>query len=104
MATYELRVYQAVSGRMNDLLARFRDHTLALFEDHGIENVGYWIDNDDADRLIYLLKHSDIESSWSGFREDPRWLSAKEKSEAQGPLTTSIASTRLSPTEFSALT
>lgn len=101
MSTYELRVYDAVPGRMKDLLTRFDHHTVALFEEHGIENLGYWIDAADENRLVYLLRHSDAETSWASFKADARWLAAKAESEARGPLTTSITSTYLTPTEFS---
>ena len=40
---YELRIYTAAQGRMPDLLARFRDHTMTIFERHGMKNVGYWL-------------------------------------------------------------
>ena len=54
---YEYRVYEAMPGKLDELHARFRDHTLELFEKHGIRNVGYWtVDVGDAnDRLIYIV-------------------------------------------------
>ena len=39
---YEMRVYYAPAGKLDELHARFRDHTYKLFEKHGITNVGYW--------------------------------------------------------------
>ena len=33
---YELRTYYAVPGKGENVLARFRDHTTALFEKNGI--------------------------------------------------------------------
>ena len=39
---YEYRVYEAAPGKLPELHARFRDHTLKLFERHGIKNIGYW--------------------------------------------------------------
>ena len=35
---YELRIYECFSGRLENLNARFRNHTLKLFEKHGIKN------------------------------------------------------------------
>src|SRR5260370_12063957 len=39
---YELRIYHVVPGKMENLVARFRDHTMKLFADHGIKSVAYW--------------------------------------------------------------
>ena len=39
---YELRVYHTYEGKLDDLLRRFREHTMQLFEKHGIRNVAYW--------------------------------------------------------------
>lgn len=39
---YELRIYTTVPGRMPNLLARFENHTLKLWEKHGIKQVGFW--------------------------------------------------------------
>jgi hypothetical protein len=39
---YELRVYHVVPGKIENLVARFRDHTMKLFADHGIKSVAYW--------------------------------------------------------------
>lgn len=41
-ATYELRTYYPAPGKIEVLRARFRDHTLKLFEKHGMVNVAYW--------------------------------------------------------------
>lgn len=103
MSCYELRTYDAVPGRMPDLLTRFKAHTEDLFAEHGIESIGYWIDDADENRLVYLLRHSDAEKSWTGFKSDSRWLAAKAESEADGPLTTAIASRYLTSTDFSKL-
>src|SRR5438132_13286862 len=35
---YELRVYHTYEGKLDDLLRRFREHTMRLFEKHGIRN------------------------------------------------------------------
>src|SRR5690349_13369461 len=46
---YEMRIYYAAEGKLDDLNARFRNHTLKLFEKHGIENVGYWVPIDNKE-------------------------------------------------------
>jgi len=104
---YELRVYTAAEGRMPDLLARFRDHTCALFAKHGMENIGYWTAADpaaDGDRLFYVLRHASraaAQAAWAAFRADPVWTAAKAASETRGPLTAGITSTFLAPTDYS---
>lgn len=91
---FELRTYTAAPGKLDALNTRFRDHTVKLFAKHGMTNVGYWNlmkdqkGNDDT--LIYILAHKSKEGaaeSFKGFREDPAWNSAKQASEASGPLT-----------------
>ena len=43
--SFELRTYTTEAGKLAALHARFRDHTTALFEQHGMTNIGYWIPN-----------------------------------------------------------
>ena len=43
---FELRTYTSPEGKLNDLVARFRNDTLRIFEKHGMENVGYWVPTD----------------------------------------------------------
>lgn len=101
---YELRSYQAVPGKMGDLLQRFRDHTVEIFPDHGIESIGYWVSKDDDHRLVYLVKHTgDPVQNWESFRSDPRWVQAREESTVNGEITESISSEFMSPTSFSLL-
>lgn len=42
MTVYELRIYTTVPGRLPALLTRFENHTLKLWEKHGIKQVGFW--------------------------------------------------------------
>ena len=42
---YELRIYECFAGKLENLNSRFRNHTLSLFEKHGITNVGYWVND-----------------------------------------------------------
>jgi hypothetical protein len=108
-AVYELRVYHCNPGKLDALLARFRDHTLGLFQKHGISNVGYWTPADDdkgkADTLVYLLRHDSREeakASWDAFRADPEWQAVKAESEKDGvALAAKVESTYLVPTDYS---
>ncbi|MCU1572712.1 MAG: family containing protein [Micrococcaceae bacterium] len=104
MSTYELRTYTTADGRMPALLQRFRDHTLALFSEHGIENVGYWVNADNANELIYVVRHEgDPAANWAAFQADQRWKEAKAASLLDGEITTNVSSTYMTPTDFSAL-
>ncbi len=104
---FELRTYTAPDGRLDDLLARFRNDTLRIFEKHGMENVGYWVPADapaSSNTLIYILAHDSRDAatkSWAAFREDPEWLAVRERTLANGPITTNVQSVFLEPTDFS---
>jgi hypothetical protein len=104
---FELRVYHALPGKMNDLLARFRDYTIPLFTRHGMKSVAFWNPIDapqKSNTLIYILQHPSREAAaanWKSFQADPAWVSVKEKSEANGKLVEKIDSTFMAMTEFS---
>jgi NIPSNAP len=106
-AVYELRVYHAAGGKLPDLLARFRDHTVKLFDRHGIKSVAYWTPLDEPDKsntLIYILHHPSREAAaanWKSFQDDPEWKSVRDKSEANGKLVDKVDSTYLALTDFS---
>jgi len=106
---YELRTYIIVPGRMEDILRRFADTTIRLFEKHGMTVVGFWQTLEHgmlADEIVYVLAHQDRESrdaSFAAFRSDPEWLAAKEESENNGPIVARVTSKFLTPTAFSAL-
>lgn len=93
---FELRTYTAEAGRLENLNARFRDHTVKLFEKHGMTNVAYWVPMSDqkgaSDTLIYIISHKSLESAKEGFAafgKDPEWAAALKASEekAGGSLT-----------------
>lgn len=110
---FELRTYTASTGNIENLLARFRNHTVNLFEKHGMTNFGYWTPTQAKDgageKLIYLLAHKNqeaAEASWKGFRADADWVAAKKASEDKvgGPLTAKdgVKSEMMAPTDYSA--
>jgi len=106
---YELRTYTCEPGRLPNLLARFRDHTTALFEKHGMKNIGYWVPSDGPQHentLIYILQHKSHEAakaSWDAFRADPAWIKARTESEASGKIVTKAESVYMDATDFSKL-
>src|SRR5262245_16642942 len=106
---YELRTYIAPDGKLDNLLARFRDHTTKLFEKHGMQNIGYWVAADEPaskTTLIYVISHKNREAakaSWDAFRKDPVWLKVKAESEANGAIVDKVTSVFMNPTDFSKL-
>ncbi len=105
---FEMRVYYAPEGKLDALHARFRDHTIKLFEKHGITNLGYFVpvgDNPER-KLIYFLAYPSLEArnaSWKAFMADPDWQKAYKASEASGKLVAKIETAYLSATDYSPL-
>lgn len=87
---YEMRVYYAHDGKFEDMNARFRNHTLKLFEKHGMTNIGYWVPVDNKEnKLVYVLSYPNREArekSWKSFMADPEWQKAASESEKNGRL------------------
>ena len=89
---YELRTYTTLPGRLPALHKRFAEHTMKLFEKHGIRNEMYWILTDDARKdntLIYLLSHESqeaAEKNWKAFQADADWIKVRDASEADGKI------------------
>lgn len=102
---FEIRTYTAPAGKLDALHARFRDHTIKLFEKHGITNLGYWVPIENPDnKLIYVLAHKDADSrkkSFEAFQADPDWKSALAASEKDGKIVSKIESVLLTATDFS---
>jgi hypothetical protein len=108
---YELRTYTTNEGKLDGLDARFRNHTMKLFEKHGMTNVLYThpldADKGAGKTLIYFLAHSSVEAakkSFDEFRADPDWIKVRDASEANGKLLVNPpASVFLTPVDFSPL-
>lgn len=86
---FELRTYTTHDGRLPALEARFRDHTMALFEKHGMRNVGYWIPVDRPNTLIYIIAHESAEvigRNWQAFGSDPAWQTVARESQKDGTI------------------
>ena len=82
---YELRTYTTHEGKLKNLNARFRNHTVKLFNKHGMESIGYWVPTDGPkakNTLIYVLKHQSREAaakSWKAFLSDPAWKKVAQR-------------------------
>jgi len=70
---FELRTYTCFEGKLPDLLTRFRDHTMQIFEKHGMTSIAYWVPQDaplSQNTLIYVLAHPSREAAkknWAAF-------------------------------------
>lgn len=111
---FELRTYTTTPGNLGALHERFRNHTCALFEKHGMTNVAYWSltkgEKGSDSTLIYFLSHASREAakaSFDAFRQDPDWVAARTASEekAGGSLTTQggVVSEFMTATDYSSI-
>jgi NIPSNAP len=104
---YELRIYHAMEGKLPELEARFRDHTMTIFERHGMKNIGYWTPTDDplkGKTLIYIIEHASREqatANWKAFSADPEWKQVQTTTEANGKLVDHVDSTFMVRTPYS---
>ena len=106
---YELRTYTAPEGKLGELHSRFRDHTIRIFNKHGMKSVIYLAPQDAPDSqntLIYVLEHPSREAAkkaWDAFRTDEEWKKVQSDSEVNGKLTTKVESVFADPTDYSPL-
>jgi len=103
---YELRVYEAATGRLPDVNKRFNDHTTKLFERHGIKNVGYWTTDvgESNHELTYMVAFKDAGQrmdAWKSFRADPEWQRVVTESHRNGVIVAKVRNQILIPTPYS---
>lgn len=107
---FELRTYKATPNHLPNLMSRFRDHTVKLFESNGMTNIMYWNPTDkeqgSEDMLIYFLAHKSKEdglASFKSFGASSEWQDVRKASEekAGGSLTVFVKSEYMVPAEFS---
>jgi hypothetical protein len=106
---YEMRTYTTEPGRLPNLHARFQNHTMKLFEKHGMKNVIYLTPVDGEgkavdNKLVYLLAHPSqaaAKASFDAFRKDPEWITARDESEKSGKIVAKVESQFYVPTDYS---
>lgn len=104
---FELRIYTATAGNLDNLHARFRDHTTRIFGNHGMKVVGYWSPTGEEERedtLVYILEHASQEAanaSWRAFGQDPEWQEVAAASNANGQILAGIESRYMVATDYS---
>ena len=107
---YELRTYTAAPGKLEELHARFRNHTMRLFKKHGMEVVGFWGPTDkekgSENTLVYVLVFPSREArnaAWRAFGSDPEWQNARKESEKNGSLTAKVDSVIMMATDYASV-
>jgi len=101
---FELRTYTPAEGKLDLLHSRFRNHTVRIFQRHGMSSVWYGKPMDaplSQTTLIYLLAHPSREAAkknWDAFRADPEWARVAKES-GVGPV--KVESVFLEPTDYS---
>lgn len=104
---FELRTYTAPDGKLADLHKRFRDHTMRIFQKHGMTNIVYFSPQDaplSQNTLVYLLAYPSREAakkSWDAFRNDPEWKKVASETQVNGPIVAKVDSVFLDPTDYS---
>ena len=104
---FELRIYTATPGNLDNLHARFRDHTTRIFGNHGMKVVGYWTptsEEESENTLVYMLEHASqdaADASWRAFGQDPEWTRVAEASNANGQILAGIESRYMKATDYS---
>ena len=108
---FELRIYQATAGKRAELSDRFRDHTAAMFEQAGMENVAYWTaatGPDVDDTFVYMLGYPSLEARdemWRtlGQNEEFQRIIVAAEQDPSRKLAAEINARMLVPTSYSAL-
>jgi NIPSNAP len=104
---YELRTYTAPEGKLTNLQARFRDHTIRIFNKHSMKSVGYWVPQDtpnSQNTLIYILEHPSREAAkknWADFQADPEWQKVSAESQKDGRIVSKVDSVFMDATDYS---
>ena len=104
---FELRTYTAPDGKLPLLQKRFRDHTMRIFEKHGMKNVGYWVPQDAPAKdntLIYVISHASRDAakkSWADFGADPEWKKVAAESQVDGRIVAGVVSVYMDATDYS---
>jgi hypothetical protein len=104
---FELRTYTAPEGKLGELHARFRDHTLRIFKKHGMENIVYFAPQDaplSQNTLIYLLAHPSREAAdrnWAAFGKDPEWQKVAQETQVNGKIVAKVDRIFLNATDYS---
>lgn len=106
---FELRTYTAPDGKLGELHARFRDHTMRIFKKHDMENIAYFAPEDaplSQNTMVYIIAHPSREAAkqnWAAFQKDPEWQKVSTESQVNGKIVAKVESMFLDATDYSPL-
>jgi len=104
---FEIRTYTAPEGKLEELHARFKNHTLRIFNKHNMTSIAYFRPQDDPlkqNTLIYVLAHPSREAAkknWADFQADPEWQKVSAESQVNGRIVTKVESVFADPADYS---
>lgn len=104
---FEIRTYTSPEGKLEELHARFRNHTLRIFEKHNMTSVAYFRPQDAPlkdNTLIYVLAHPSREAAkknWADFSADPEWQKVSQESQVNGRIVSKVESVFADPADYS---
>ena len=102
---YELRIYEAMPGKLQALNNRFANFTLNAWQKRGWKVVGFWTETvGTSNQLVYMLgfeNFADREKKFAEFMADPEWIRVRAESEKDGTLVARIRNVLLQPTPYS---
>jgi hypothetical protein len=106
---FEMRTYTTPDGKLPNLQARFRDHTIRIFNRHGMKSVGYWVPQDAPAKdntLVYIIEHASRDQAklnWAAFQADPEWKKVAAESQVDGRILSNVVSVYMDATDYSAI-
>jgi hypothetical protein len=104
---FEIRTYTAPEGKLEELHARFRNHTLRIFQKHNMTSIAYFRPQDAPlaqNTLIYVLAHPSREAAkknWADFQADPEWQKVSAESQVNGRIVSKVESVFADPADYS---
>jgi hypothetical protein len=69
MTQWELRIYRAKAGELDEFAHEWREHVLPLREAKGFEILGPWVTEDD--RFVWILGHADLATADDEYYASP---------------------------------
>ncbi len=103
---FELREYQAMPQKIQNITDRFGNFTCSAFKRHGFRQVGYWLNRIGGydHQLTYLLAWESLNErveKFDTFAKDPERGRVFAESEKNGPIVEQVTTTILRTTAFS---
>jgi len=89
---FELRTYTAPEGKLPELQARFRNHTMRIFNKHNMTSIGYWVPQDAPNSQ---------KKNWADFQADSEWQKVSTESQVNGRIVSKVESVFMDPTDYS---